>query len=122
MSNDTPQPAFDLQEMRQNLMDDDDLVHAILESFLENTPSLLEDLQKALESLNKEECARYSHSIKGVAASVGGKRVYETSALMEQWSGEGRLTEVKDYYPKLLGQFEELCELAKAELGDSGEL
>lgn len=98
-------PVFDRAGMRQNLMEEEDLIEAIIKSFLLHTPALLQSLNEALETDDQEVSARQAHSIKGASSSVGGLALCAVALQMETHARAGCLAAAKELLPELNTQF-----------------
>jgi CheY-like chemotaxis protein/HPt (histidine-containing phosphotransfer) domain-containing protein len=76
--------------------------------FMEEMPVRMQSLRAALETEDLSECHRLAHSIKGAAASIGGRRFAETAGKMEVDARDRRIADVKRYITVLEDEFDAL--------------
>ncbi len=102
-------PVLDLTQVRDRLMNDDDLLVQIIDTFMSDTPQRLAALKESLESGDISNATLQSHSIKGAASAIGAERVREIALEMEKAcrSGEDR-DKVLSMLPGLERELEEL--------------
>jgi CheY-like chemotaxis protein/HPt (histidine-containing phosphotransfer) domain-containing protein len=115
----TPQQAseiFDRAGMMLRLMDDNNLVRMVIESFLEDMPRQITALKNYIASSDAIDAERQAHTIKGASASVGGNRMRETALAMEKATGAGDMNRADKLMTELEGQFERLRRLLIQEL------
>jgi PAS domain S-box-containing protein len=107
---DTYQPSliFDREGMRSLLMNDADLIHSVLESFLENIPQQIVTLKDYLEKGDVYGTRRQAHSIKGASANVCGEALRMVAAEMEEAASDGNLAAVANRISELEKQFDAL--------------
>jgi HPt (histidine-containing phosphotransfer) domain-containing protein len=80
----TESPLFDRAGLMARLMDDEELMRAVAEGFLEDIPRQMEALRGCLEAGDAVGAKLKAHTIKGAAANVGGERLREVAAEMEK--------------------------------------
>lgn len=102
--------------MRDNLMDDDELILAVIDSFLTESPPLMEMLKDAFDREDVAESERHSHSVKGAALSVGGTKLGEVAEHMEARVRAGEFAAAKEKIPELMIQFNALIAALKSEV------
>ncbi|KHK01643.1 MAG: PAS domain S-box protein [Solidesulfovibrio sp. DCME] len=103
-------PVFDKRSMMVRMMDDQDLAQYVIRTFLGDIPIQLKRLRESIATCEFEISERISHSIKGAAANVSGKRMLETALKMEQ-AGKNRDSGVlESLIPELEKRFSELKE------------
>ncbi len=102
-------PVLELAELRDRLMNRDDLVNLIIDTFIEDTPARLTALRACLESGDMANAALQSHSIKGGASTVSARRIHDIALEMEKAcrSGEDAI-KATSMLPSLEAEFEEL--------------
>ncbi len=108
-------PIFDRAGMMARLMDDEELIHLVVESFLEDTPLQIASLRDYLEAGDAAGAARQAHTIRGAAANVGGERLREIAFEMESAAKTGDLGIARLYLAKLEEEFLGLRQLMTAE-------
>jgi HPt (histidine-containing phosphotransfer) domain-containing protein len=87
------------------------IIKRITSVFLENVPSEIEELAKAISTENYEEARRMAHSIKGASATVGGMRMSVVAFGMEQAAHENDLSTAGRLLENLRSEFEHLRQL-----------
>jgi HPt (histidine-containing phosphotransfer) domain-containing protein len=102
MAGDDPQPARPLDvELRARFADDPELMHAVVEVFLEDYPHRLDEMDAAFSAADASTLARAAHTLKGAVGILCDEgptatvRRIEMAARAEDWS-VARLE-----YPKL---------------------
>jgi CheY-like chemotaxis protein len=102
-------PVLNLPEVRERLMNSDDLVTQVIDTFIEDTPKRLARLRESLASGDMADATLQSHSIKGAAAAVSAGRVREAALAMEKACRAGvDADRVISLLPSLEREFEEL--------------
>jgi HPt (histidine-containing phosphotransfer) domain-containing protein len=110
-------PVLNLTEIRERLMDDDDAVVQVIETFIRDTPAELTRLRESLVSGDMAGATLRSHSIKGAASSVGAHRVREVALGMEEACRSG---EDADRVMAMLPHLERELEQFKLLVGKMG--
>jgi signal transduction histidine kinase/DNA-binding response OmpR family regulator/HPt (histidine-containing phosphotransfer) domain-containing protein len=106
---------FDIQGVRKRLMDDDELIEAVLNAFLSTTPQLLQELRSAAEQNDMEVCSRHAHSLQGSSSSAGAMRLYAVATRVRQAAEKRRLEEIEKDLPHLQDQFDLYRTVVEAE-------
>ncbi len=75
---------------------DDDLVHELVEIFMEDTPPRLEELSKAFVEGDSERIESLAHSLKSSCANLGATRLSEICRELESKGREGELGEAEE--------------------------
>jgi len=75
--------VFDYAAMSERLMNDDDLIHAVADAFLQDMPVQIEQLELHVSDNNCEQAASQAHKIKGAAANVGGVALSAQAFILE---------------------------------------
>ncbi len=88
-------PVFDLAGVLERMMGDKELAWMVIEAFLDDGPSQIQELQAVLRSRDLDATRRQAHSIKGAAATVGAERLRKTAYAMEQAADAGNLAPVE---------------------------
>jgi two-component system, sensor histidine kinase and response regulator len=115
---DDGRPAVNLQEVRERLMNNDELVKLIIDAFIEDTPKRLASLRESLSAGDAAGATLQSHSIKGAASTVSAERMRRVAAEMEEACRSGEDAEkVMPMLSSLEREFEEL-KLFVSSLGD----
>lgn len=85
------EPIFDLTDMRQRLMGNENLIRKTALSMLDYLPSVLEEFKAHVASGHLEEAGMSAHSIKGMAGNVSAKALSACALEMEHACKEGDL-------------------------------
>jgi CheY-like chemotaxis protein/HPt (histidine-containing phosphotransfer) domain-containing protein len=101
-------PVFDRAGMLKRLMDDEDLVDAILEGFLAETPRLMQKLEELVAKQDATQAGRQAHAIKGAAANVGAERLRKLALEMEKAGASGEVEKLRALMGELEAQFLQL--------------
>ncbi len=94
-------PVFNLAEMTDRLMDDEDLVREVAATFLDDLPKQVVTLRASLDTGDLAVATRQAHTIKGAAANVSAEALRQTAWEMEQAGHEGDLARMADLLPDL---------------------
>jgi CheY-like chemotaxis protein/HPt (histidine-containing phosphotransfer) domain-containing protein len=97
--------VFDLAGVLERMMGDKELVWIVIEGFLADGPSQIQELEGYLRNSDIDGCRRQAHSIKGAAATVGAERLRKTAFAMEQAAEAGHLRPVADAMKELQANF-----------------
>jgi len=73
-----------------------DFIGELINTFLEDTPQLIQQLHSALSSNNAESFRRAAHSLKSNAASFGANLLSAQARELEMLGRENKLNEVGD--------------------------
>jgi HPt (histidine-containing phosphotransfer) domain-containing protein len=60
--------------------------NGLIDTFIENTPPLMESLKKAFDDNNIKEVLYYSHRLKGVSANIGASKMQDIFEVIEEES------------------------------------
>jgi CheY-like chemotaxis protein/HPt (histidine-containing phosphotransfer) domain-containing protein len=101
-------PVFDRAGMLVRLMDDLDLARTVAEDFLADMPQQIDALRSYLEAGDARHSERQAHTIKGVAANVGGERLRALASEMEKAAKAGDLNAVKARMTEMEADFDRL--------------
>ena len=84
-------PAFDRDGALHLLAGDEELLSMLIVMLLDDIPSSIAHLSRALESQNVKEVRHYAHSIKGAASNICAQALANSAAQIEQRAKEGNL-------------------------------
>lgn len=98
--------VFDKDDLTNRLMGDQELIDAVIEAFIEDTPKQIDFLREILLKGEPQSAGAQAHKIKGAAASVGAKGVSQVAAAMEAAAQAGDVQRVMNLLPELERQFE----------------
>ncbi len=99
---------FDRAGMMERLMDDEELIQTVIESFLEDIPQQLAALQEYFKADDAAGIELKAHTIKGASSNVGAERLRETAGKIEQAAKTGDLAAAQKHWAELNAQFEAL--------------
>lgn len=72
------------------------LLEKIVESFVNDAPIMMSNLEESVRALNLEAAQLHAHSLKGSSANIGAVALAEISKLLEHAAKEGNLTRIKE--------------------------
>jgi HPt (histidine-containing phosphotransfer) domain-containing protein len=81
--------VFDEAALRHRVSDDDELMHSVIQLFLEDLPARLAAIKDALTSAEALRAA--AHALKGAAANLSADRLCEAARALERTAIDGRL-------------------------------
>ena len=111
-ASDSDDVAFDSASVMERLGGDQPLITAVIASFTQRTPEILQDLQDALQLQDQEQAARQLHSLLGSSAAVSANSVNALVLTMEQWLKLGDGTRVQQALPGLARKLEAFARAA----------
>jgi HPt (histidine-containing phosphotransfer) domain-containing protein len=97
---------FDREEFVERLMGDEDLAKGILMVFIQDMASQIVLLAQALAAGDIKALRMTSHSVKGAAASVGGREMQEKARELEASAANGDLVAASAVLPELVSSFD----------------
>ena len=98
--------AFDRASVMDRLGDDLPLIAAVITSFTQRAPEILQDLETALLAQDETLAARQLHSLLGASAAVSASHINKLVFSMEQRLKAGELTNVRQMLPLLARKFD----------------
>jgi PAS domain S-box-containing protein len=109
-------PVFDKEDLLKRMMGDESYAKILVEGFLRDAPTMIQDLKRALAEESAENTGHLSHSLKGSSGNVGAKAMQHTAMQMEMASKKSDFEEIE----RLLPQLNEECEKVRAVLTETG--
>lgn len=85
--------CFDVAQLLRSCGDDETLAHQVTVAFLCDTPGLLDGLEQSVAAGDAKTAVRFSHSIKGTSAAVGGEILRASAYECERLARAGELDE-----------------------------
>lgn len=76
-------PCFEKEKLFDRFGQDEEIIKAVLESFFQEAPKLLEDIKVAMDSNDIDMVRTNAHALKGSAANVNAERLRQLSLTME---------------------------------------
>jgi PAS domain S-box-containing protein len=107
---------FDRAGMMSRLLDDEELMRVVAESFREDIPRQIGALRGFLASGDAAGAERQAHTIKGAAANVGGNALSAVAFEMEKAAKSGDVSAANARMPRLQTQFDRLLHVMTEEL------
>jgi PAS domain S-box-containing protein len=104
------QPAgatFDEEDLLSRLIGDRQLAGIILQGFVADFPSLLNQLRQRLDAADGPGAALHAHSLKGAAAAVSAGGLHDLAQAMESAGNSGELDDFDELLPRTLDEFEQ---------------
>jgi len=102
------EPIFDYAAISERLMHNDDLIRTVLESFLTDTATQIENISSALQDGDAAQIGTMAHAIKGSSANVGGMMLSSQAFKLEQAGKAGDLQLISQSLPELERCFKQL--------------
>jgi HPt (histidine-containing phosphotransfer) domain-containing protein len=103
------QAIFD--ELKQ--MSGPDFMPELIDTFLEDAPRMLSDLQRTLEAGDSEGFRRTAHSLKSNAKTFGAQDLAESARELELIGRENRLKDASPKLEQLRTEYERVAEALK---------
>jgi signal transduction histidine kinase/FixJ family two-component response regulator len=93
-------PVYDRAEALERMGGDEELLGAVVDSFIEHTAPLLGDVKIALDEGDTATARLHVHSMVGSAAAVGAAALHAVLVLMEEHAKRGSGTDVRALLPE----------------------
>ncbi|MEI7846019.1 MAG: PAS domain S-box protein [Chloroflexota bacterium] len=106
---------FDKAGMLDRLMYDTDLIHIVLDGFMENIPEQILALRSHIAAGDVVTAERQAHTIKGAAANVGGEALRAVAFEMEKCGNAGDLAGIQALMSELDRQYDLLKKMLEKE-------
>jgi PAS domain S-box-containing protein len=103
---DAAEPGFDGQALLGRLMGDRQLACKVLQGFLLDVPSQLQNLRQRLEESDAPGARRQAHALKGAAATVSAQDLRAIALAIEQSGAAGELDQCNELLPRAIDEFE----------------
>lgn len=87
----SPYSAMDVQDALSRLGNDADLLTAIIQIYLEDSPGLIERIKTAVTNRDASALQRAAHSLKGLAATLSAADVTCSASRLEHMGGSCNL-------------------------------
>jgi CheY-like chemotaxis protein/HPt (histidine-containing phosphotransfer) domain-containing protein len=108
--------VFDHTAVRKRLLEDNQLLRAVAEAFLDDMPEQIERLKALVAALDIPQAAAQAHKIKGAAANVGGVELSDQALTLEQAGMAWELETIRLELPELEQRFKRLKTVMKETL------
>jgi len=111
------EPAvFNRRAFMQRMMNDEQLAHMIIETFLGDMPAQIKQLKSHVLARETQRIGRQAHKIKGASSNVGGEALSASAAALEQAAKTGDPAQIAARTAELDAQLEALMEALRNEL------
>jgi len=91
----------DIQKILETVEGDHDLMHEIVNMFLDEIPDAIKELENILLHKNHKQLERQAHSIKNSVGNFGAKAAYDLAYELELAAKENRLDQAAETFKKL---------------------
>lgn len=85
-----------------------DSLAPILQTYLDITPALMEELEKAIQQDNTADIKRHAHTLKGSSSNIGAVDFPKLCLEMEYFGRDGEVQKAKVLLPKIKQAYSEL--------------
>jgi HPt (histidine-containing phosphotransfer) domain-containing protein len=104
-------PVFDRSDLLLRMMDNEELVKVVLDAFMADASSLIQDIEQAETGNDAEALTMAAHSLKGAAANISALRLSDLSAKIEMAARDNDLATAGKLVPLVRSSFEKLKEV-----------
>ncbi|MBI1312293.1 PAS domain S-box protein [bacterium] len=111
----TASVCFDRKQALLRLGGDEQLLRELMKCFVEDAPTLLSELEKAISEARFDDATRAAHSLKSLAANFEAVLCRDAAAAMEHACGHSDREDVSTKTPRLRRHVEELISLLKSD-------
>ena len=87
-----------------------EFINELIDTFLEDSPGLIEEMESALKVNNVDSFRRAAHSLKSNAATFGANELFALAKELEMLGKENKLTETGDRLKALQESYESVRE------------
>jgi signal transduction histidine kinase/CheY-like chemotaxis protein len=102
-----------------NISPDDSLVKQIVSLFLEQTPDLIDNIEKSIDDNDSESLFLFAHSLKSTSANIGADSLSEIARRLEHLGRSGLVHEASTIMPLLLDCIDKTADTLNRLLEDS---
>jgi len=104
-------PVFDSEEAVARYDHDLDLLRAIIEVFVQETPAAMDEIASAIDSADSAAAGSKAHALKGGASYIGAKRFQQVAFSLENSGKSGDLSNAAELLSELRHEFERFSAL-----------
>lgn len=97
--------VFNIEELRDRLLYDNDLLAAVVEIFLTEGPGQIEILREVIEKEEMDKIEIQAHAFKGAAANTGAERIRETAEKIEYAAKNKDIRKIRKLFEKIKEEF-----------------
>jgi CheY-like chemotaxis protein len=106
--NNEPAAGFDRQDLMERLDNDTDFMISLVDIFLENAETQLEELKHELDARHFEQAERLAHTLKGGAANISASVLRQTAGDIEAAAKAGAYEQAMEGLQQIYGQITRL--------------
>jgi HPt (histidine-containing phosphotransfer) domain-containing protein len=110
---DSPPAPMDVRDALSRLGDDHELLSAIIEIYLEDSPALLEKIRRAVMGNDPGSLQRAAHNLKGLAATLSAGDVAAAASRLEHMGSSNSLANAAAAVAELESQLNDLKSVAQ---------
>jgi two-component system, sensor histidine kinase and response regulator len=107
-------PVFDCDEAAARYDHDLDLLKAIIEGFIQESPTAMDAIASAIGSADSATVGLKAHALKGGASYIGAKRIQHAAFSLEKCGKSGDLSTAAELASALRQEFERFRDLTSA--------
>lgn len=109
-------PVIDARAALERMGGDEELFRELARFFLEDSPVLLAEVDSALAGRDFEGAARPAHSLKGIAANLGGLRLEAAARDVEDLAIAGRFEQARAAVEEMATECARLVEALRRDM------
>jgi HPt (histidine-containing phosphotransfer) domain-containing protein len=102
--------VFDQNVLTELFGDDEQIIHSIVDGFIEEFPPRLTEMRQSLEQADAQKTNRIAHALKGAAATVGAMQLRDIALEIESAGAEKDLDRCRSLFSKLEASWISLLE------------
>ncbi len=87
----------------------DDSLGDFIETYLQNSPKLLQNINQALTEADLDSIFQNAHQLKGGSGSIGAMRVFQIAKQLEEDAREGSSEGLDDLFASLQSAYEKVA-------------
>ncbi len=97
--------AIDMEELKEIMDDDDELINECFEDFLNDSPEMLADIKKAIDTSDGSRLEKAAHKIKGSLKYLAANKAAEFALQLEDIGKKNNFGNVEEVFRA----FEDAC-------------
>ncbi len=106
--------SFDVDEMRQRLGDDDELIADVIHMFIEDCPRTVQAITAALDIADAARVRALAHALKGSAGTLSAHRVAHAAHALEALGDSNDMVAARGQFPSLVAEVDRLIGMLQA--------
>lgn len=114
MENNEHNQTWDFQGMLDRIGGDTEIAMAVLDGFINTIPEQINALEDFIKKKNLNGVSHTAHSLKGVAATVGGEKLRSVCYDMELAGKSASVAQASNLMPTLRAEFDTLVDTIKS--------